>query len=133
MARKEGRSQSCDAVLKINGQEYPGATGKDCGHAEMHALHCFILANPGNRDTAKQSIAYCAVLLGTDAPKYVFCPSRPCCRKCTQVLKGLGFKLGAGSEWSDTPMGSTEWGVSLNVRALLEACGVDYEKIKGLS
>lgn len=134
MAKDSGKSQSCEATLRINGESYEGKTGKDHGHAEMDALHNFIMSNPGNRSTVKQSITYCAVLVtNADTPKSVSCPSRPCCLKCTRVLHSLGFKLAARTVWSETPMGSTEWGASMNVRELLGACGIDYETIKALS
>ena len=63
----------------------------------------------------------------------VSCPSRPCCLKCSAVLRALGFSTAKSSSWSDKSMGSTEWGASMNVQALLAACGVDYAKITGLS
>ncbi|GLQ97720.1 hypothetical protein GCM10007863_21400 [Dyella mobilis] len=100
----------------------------------MDALHRFIEANPGDRETTKASIRYCAALLQHDeTPKSVSCPSRPCCKKCSKVLKDLGFELAAGTTWSSTPMGSTEWGASLNVRDLLSLCGVDYDAVKALA
>ena len=75
-----GRSQSCDAVLTINGQNYNGKTGRDHGHAEIDALYKFIESDPGNQGTSRGSITYCAMLLRNHAThKIVSCPSRPCC------------------------------------------------------
>ena len=134
MANTTARSQSCEATLRINGETFEGSTGKDRGHAEMDALHKFILSNPGDRSTFKQAIAYCAVLLkNPETPKSVSCPSRPCCIKCTYVLRTLGFSLAAKTEWSETKMEPTEWGVSMYVRDLLAACGIDYEAVKRLA
>jgi hypothetical protein len=132
--QKPRKSQDCQAMLRINGQNYDGSTGRGNGHAEMDALHNFIMEDPGNLGSVKASIAHCATLLrhpGT--PKSVSCPSRPCCKKCSKVLKSLGFVLAAGSHWSSTSMGSTEWGASQNVRQLLKLCGVDYDAVKALS
>lgn len=132
--QKPKRSQDCQARLRINGFSYDGSTGRGNGHAEMDALHNFIMENPGNRGTIKGSIAYCADLLShEDTPKSVSCPSRPCCKKCSKVLKELGFVRAAGTKWSSTPMGSTEWGASLSVRALLSLCDVDYDAVKALA
>jgi hypothetical protein len=134
MQSGSGRSQNCEATLRINGQDYDGSTGKDHGHAEMDALHNFIMDNPGNRSSVSQSVTYCANLLGNpNTPKSVSCPSRPCCLKCTRVLKALGFQRAAKTSWSDTSMGSTEWGASLIVRQLLAARNIDYEAITGLA
>jgi hypothetical protein len=133
MQKGSGLSQNCEATLRINGHDYAGSTGKDHGHAEMDALHNFIMDNPGNRSSVPQSVAYCANLLANpNTPKSVSCPSRPCCLKCTRVLRGLGFQLAAMTSWSDTSMGSTEWGASLIVRKLMATNGIDYEAITKL-
>jgi hypothetical protein len=127
-------SQDCQATLDINGKSYEGSTGKDHGHAEMDALHNFIMEDPGNKKSVPGSIKYCAaLLLAKSTPKAVSCPSRACCLKCSAVLKALGFKASKQSSFSETSMGSTEWGASLNVQTLLKACGVDYDGIKALS
>ena len=134
MAKSKGLSESCDATLRINGSNYEGSTGQGNGHAEMDALHNFIMSDPGGTGNVKLSIAACAkILKEASTPKAVYCPSRPCCLKCTTVLKGLKFKLASGTKWSEDSMGSTEWGVSMNVRTLLIACEIDYESVKGLS
>ena len=100
----------------------------------MDALHLFIMSDPGGKKSVKGSIKYCAEILGDErTPKVVSCPSRPCCLKCSAVLRALGFSTAKSSSWSDKSMGSTEWGASMNVQALLAACGVDYAKITGLS
>jgi hypothetical protein len=92
------------------------------------------MQDPGNKKSVKGSIEYCAKTLQDGRIlKVVSCPSRPCCLKCSAVLKALGFSTGAGSSWSSKSMGSTEWGASMNVQALLKACDVDYDAITKLS
>ena len=132
-ATKKDDKQSCDAWLTIDDVTYEGSTGQDHGHAEMDALHNFIMSDPGNQGSVKKSVAYCAKLLSSTSSKSVYCPSRPCCLKCSATLTELGFSAGKDSSFSETPMGSTEWGASNNVRALLAACGVPYDKITALS
>lgn len=117
----QSRSESCEAELTIKNRTYPGYTGRGHGHAEMDALHNFITLNDRSLD-----------ILQSARNKTVSCPSRPCCRKCSAVLKKLGFKTVSGSSFSDTPMGSTEWGVSLEVRKLLTHMGIKYEHIQAL-
>jgi hypothetical protein len=37
--------QNCMVKLKINDKDFEGATGNNAGHAEMHALHSFVIKN----------------------------------------------------------------------------------------
>jgi hypothetical protein len=126
----QASSQSCDATLTIADAEYEGSTGNDHGHAEMDALHKFVTKFGSD----EKGISAAVAALGRARKKAVQCESRPVCKKCSAVLKGLGFKpKDAATEWGDKPMGSTEWGCSLAVQALFKKAEVDYEAIKALS
>ena len=126
--------QSCDATLTIGAVTKEGVTGRT-GHAEMDALNNFIIEDPWDRKTIKLATATLVEkLLDGETTKTVFCPSRACCKKCSAVLQALGFEAGASSSFSDTYNSDrmTEWGVTLNVKAVLKACNVDYAAIQAL-
>jgi hypothetical protein len=130
MAEKE----SCEAELHIGGVRIKGKTGQGNGHAEMDALHNFIAKDPWKQRSIPLSTNFLVNQLSdTNIIKTVSCPSRPCCLKCTEVLRQLRFELASGTEWSNTPMGSTEWGVSRWVQTLFKQLGVNYEQIKNLA
>lgn len=130
----KGKSESCDATLILDGKEFNGATGKGTGHAEMTALNEII--NEVSMDLGKspsKSIAEAAAYIKGAKSRAVFCPSRPVCLKCGTVLKALKFTVdGTHTTWGTATAGSTEWGVSMNVQALLGALGVDYGAVKAL-
>jgi hypothetical protein len=122
--RKETASEDCEAWLTIGHETYQGATGKGAGHAEMHALHKMVEEDDG-LDFASR-VANVVAQITVAKKKTVFCPSRDVCIQCGYVLQGMSFNVGKGTDWGKTTMGKTEWGVSMNVKALLEAMGVDY-------
>lgn len=116
------RSESCEATLYIGGRRYDGATGRGHGHAEMDALHDFVEAMGG----VEEAVA----ALGRYKSLKVRCESRPVCSQCGAVLQALGFELySEETEWGDKTMGSTEWAVSMNVKALLAEVGIDVKEI----
>ncbi|WAK02800.1 hypothetical protein [Methylobacter sp. YRD-M1] len=90
-------------------------------YAEKHHIYRF-----------KDILPEVACKLIASHPKVVFCPSRPVCIQCGTVLQKLGFTTGTKTVWGTETMGSTEWGVSLNVQALLKECEIDYGAIKRL-
>jgi hypothetical protein len=124
-------TQSCDATLTIFSVPYYGATGTAKGHAEMAALDNFIEGVVAA--TATQQISSALDKLKRARSKTVYCPSKPCCIKCSAVLQKLGFTCAVDSSFSDQKMEPTEWGVTMRVRALIEAAGMDYESVKRLA
>lgn len=132
--KSKGLTQDCQATLYLGAVAYEGATGKNKGHAEMTALDAII------RETMDQNLAmtmpqiYVAAhgRIVNAASRTVFCPSRPVCLKCGAVLQAMNFNTGANTAWSTDTAGSTEWGVSLHVRALLERFDIDYDRVKAL-
>lgn len=120
-------AESTQVTLDIDGTSYEGSTGVDCGHAEMHALDCYIDSrHEGDVDAA-------AARLKQSRRKVVNCSEKPVCIKCAEVLQKLGFTTGAGTEFGKKTMGGTEWGCTNNVRQLLAKCGIDYESVKQLT
>lgn len=120
------KSQSCAVSLTIGRRTIYGRTGRNHGHAEMDALHEFILKFGGEDVRAATAIARAARAMKQTGIKLVYCPSRDCCLKCSYILKALGFQAGRSSNFSGTRMGSTEWGASNYVRDFLKAMNVSY-------
>jgi hypothetical protein len=91
-------------------QEFVGSTGTGRGHAEMDALTQFI-----------------AVECNWDVGAFqrydvqVVCTDKPCCCRCAAVLGLLRVSAGHGTYKSPRGMGSTQWGVSPDMRAFLGA------------
>ena len=128
-------TQNCDATLNIGTKSIGGKTGNNHGHAEMDALHNFIFDDPWSKNNvpdAKKALV--AKLMDNGVPKVVYCPSRPCCKKCSAVLSTLGFGVGPNSSFSSDYNADkmTEWGVSMRVGEVLADCGVDVTAIKNL-
>lgn len=128
-------TQTCEATLTVGTVSVSGKTGQGNGHAEMDALHNLIFEDPWKKGTLKKAMAALADKLGDGSvSKVVSCPSRPCCKKCSAVLEGLGFTAGNFSSFSDEYNSDkmTEWGVSMRVGEVLSACDIDLEAIKKL-
>jgi len=115
------KAESTSVRLKIKSTWYDGETGKGHGHAEMDALHEYIGAQGG----VDNAVAHFKRARGL----VVECTKKPVCVRCTLVLKTLGFECSEDTVWGVDPMGSTEWGASMNVKAFLQEYGLDVEKI----
>jgi hypothetical protein len=117
------RTQSCSARLKLGSEWFDGSTGKGNGHAEMDALNNFIVAY-GGVDGAVDKFSRIKV-------KRVECESRDVCKRCSRVLKALGFEpKDDNTSWGTDSMGATEWGCSLKVRDFLRDLGHDYDEMR---
>jgi len=115
------KAESTSVRLKIKDTWYAGETGQDHGHAEMDALHRYIDAQ-GGVDAA-------VIHFKRARGRVVECTGKPVCVRCTQVLKELGFECSEDTVWGMNPMGSTEWGASMNVKAFLKEYGLDVGDI----
>jgi len=115
------KAESTSVRLKIKDTWYAGETGQDHGHAEMDALHRYIDAQGG----VDKAVAHFKRARGL----VVECTEKSVCVRCTLVLKTLGFECSEDTVWGVDPMGSTEWGASMNVKAFLKEYGLDVEKI----
>lgn len=96
------------------------------GHAEMDALDQFVTAC-GNAD-----LDPVAEYKKRKAKLTVQCEAKDVCVRCSTVLKALGFKpKNSKTQWGDSTMDMTEWGVTAAVKKFLaETAPGAYEAAK---
>lgn len=121
-------SQSTQITLDIDGTVVAGKSStQHCSHAEMNALHKFIMNNhKGDLEAAYSAIQDAGV-------KTVSCTAKPVCVACAAVLRDLGFKAAdPETEFSGEQSGGIEWGLSMAVKAFIEYVHEDVGAMKSV-
>lgn len=109
-------SESTRITLTIRDAVVEGVSSTQyCSHAEMNALHKFIVNHCGGDVEAAYNAIYRA------RGKKVSCTEKPVCVACAAVLLDLGFAAADdGTEFSDKKAGGVAWGLSAKVKELIE-------------
>ena len=106
-------NESCKATLTSTHQKtrdvvkYTGETGKEAGHAEIHALLQFLKA-----------ISF-SVTAFDEYNLTITCLSKPCCKRCSAVMGLLKIAASDGTYKSAKSMGSTSYSLPPSVRQFL--------------
>lgn len=112
--KSDNSDQDCQATIlyrippRGRWRRIEGSTGEGHGHAEMDALHKLWVGVCG-----EDFAIYSGYSLAVE------CLAKPCCCRCSAVLGLLGISATKGTYKTRATMGSTEWGVSREVRELL--------------
>jgi len=115
-------AQDCGASLTVTGGvaagTYHGMTGKDQGHAEIHALCQFL--NAIGWDTG----AFAGYALT------VSCTAKPCCKFCSAVMGLFGIAAGEGTYKSQKTSRGTSYSRPPKVRTFLKKyLGVSEQRV----
>jgi hypothetical protein len=120
--------QGCGATILYNDsgawRPYVGATGRDHGHAEMHALFQFV-AHVCKFKVDKFDAILASVTVEIDKNKVncgirVECTAKPCCLYCSAMLGLLGIRpWDANTKKSVSRMGGTQWGIPESLRQFI--------------
>jgi hypothetical protein len=110
-----GRQRGAVVTLRIAGNDYPGKSSGQYGHAEMAALYSF-LSEYTTFDEAWAALSR--------RSRSVSCHNQPVCGSCTLVLQKLGFVTAdAQTHFSDVPSGGVSWQASNKVRDFMISRG----------